>query len=169
MDPGASPGWLDALANGVRAALVATFCYETASRLPFIREAYWAPIAAVVVLYPDRGATQKAGLDRFLGTAVGSVVGWGAAAWWHERLAIYAAAVVVAVGICHLVNRATAARLCAVTVTVITLIPGIEPPGVVAFHRFIEVSYGVLCALAYTLAEGGLRRWRDRGRPAAGA
>ena len=164
MDPGTSSHWHDALSNGVRAAFVAVFCYATAGRLPFLRDIYWAPIAAVVVLYPERDATQKAGVDRFLGTAIGSIVGWGSAAWWHERLAVYAAAVFVAVGVCHLAGRPAAARLCAVTVTVITLIPHDGAPEIVAFHRFMEVSYGVLCALAYTYVEDGVRRW-GRGGP----
>jgi uncharacterized membrane protein YccC len=175
MGPAVSPSWRDALADGARVAFVAVSCFATASRLPFLQEVYWAPIGAVVVLYPDRGATQKAGFERFFGTAVGSVVGWGGAAWWHGHLAVYAAAVVVAVGLCHLCNRPTAARLCAVTVTVITLVPRDESPAVVAFHRFLEVSYGVLCAVAYTVVEDRVRRWRARSKaptvtsPPAGA
>jgi hypothetical protein len=36
-----------------------------------------------------------------------------------------------------------ASRLCAVAVTVITIIPRPGPAYQVAFHRFVEVSYGV--------------------------
>jgi hypothetical protein len=48
-----------------------------------------------------------------------------------------------------LFHGASAARLCAVAVTVITIIPHPESPGFVALYRFIEVSYGVACAVAY--------------------
>jgi hypothetical protein len=59
-----------------------------------------------------------------------------------------------------------AARLCAAAVTIIALIPFDAPPATVAWHRFVEVSYGVACALAYTAAVpcvvGSWRRWRSR-------
>jgi hypothetical protein len=53
-----------------------------------------------------------------------------------------------------------ASRLCAVAVTVITLIPRPGRPYEVAFHRFVEVSYGVVCALAYTVVVDLVRRRR---------
>jgi len=47
---------------------------------------------------------------------------------------------------------ALARDLCAVAVTVITLIPRSEPAHLIAFHRFVEVTYAVACALAYTVS-----------------
>ena len=153
--------WLRALLHGLSAAVVAVFCYATARMVPSLREPYWAPIAAVVVLYPDREATRKAAIERFIGTILGSLVGWGSAAWWHQSLLFYGLAILVAVGLCYLLRLESAARLCAVSVTVITLIPRAEPAHLVAFHRFLEVSYGVTCALAYTVLAGVVRaRWR---------
>jgi uncharacterized membrane protein YgaE (UPF0421/DUF939 family) len=142
---------LGALLYGARAGIVASFCYFTASRVSFLHEVYWAPIAAVVVLYPDRQATQRAGIDRFFGTAIGSLLGWGTAVVWNQNIALYGIAVLLAVGLCYVLRLENAARLCAVTVTVITLIPRPEPIHVVAFYRFVEVSYGVACALGFTL------------------
>ena len=144
--------WRVGLAYGAGAALVAVFCYVTASRIPYFREAYWAPIAAVVVLYPDRESTRKAGLERFAGTAIGCLVGWGSALWWHHNPALYGAAILLAVGLCYGLRLPAASRLCAVAVTVITIIPHAEPPHLIAFFRFIEVSYGVACALGYAAA-----------------
>ena len=138
-----------ALLQGAGAAVTAVFSYCTISLVPSLREPYWAPISAVVVLYPDLEATRKAVLARFLGTAVGSFVGWGTARWWHHNLFLYGLAVLAAVALCHLMRLESAARLCAVAVTVITLIPRAEPASVVAFHRFVEVSYGAACAWAY--------------------
>ena len=156
-----TPSWLSAIHHGVSAAIIAVFCYATASMVPSLREPYWAPIAAVVVLYPDREATRKAAIERFAGTVLGSLVGWGSAAWWHQSLLLYGLAILVAVGLCYLLRLESAARLCAVSVTVITLVPRLEAAHLVAFHRFLEVSYGVTCALAYTVASGVLRaRWR---------
>ena len=79
---------------------------------------------------------------------------------WSEtwRAAIFqgASAAIVAV-FCYSTN---ASRLCAVAVTVITIIPRPGPAYQVAFHRFMEVSYGVVCALAYTVVVERVRRRR---------
>jgi hypothetical protein len=65
---------------------------------------------------------------------------------------LYGLAVMVAVGLCYLLRLENASRLCAVAVTVITLVPRSQPAYLVAFHRFIEVSHGVACAVGYTAA-----------------
>jgi uncharacterized membrane protein YgaE (UPF0421/DUF939 family) len=117
----------------------------------------------VVVLYPDREATRKAAFDRFAGTVVGSLVGWCSAVWWHQSVAIYGLSVLFAVGLCYWLRLEAAARLCAVAVTVITIIPRTEPAELVALHRFLEVSYGVDCTLGYTVVVDSVRRrWRLR-------
>jgi uncharacterized membrane protein YccC len=154
--------WREGLGNGAGCALVAVFCFATASRVSFLHEPYWAPIGAVVVLQSDREATRKAGLDRFVGTAIGCLIGWAAAWGWHGQLAVYGVAVLVAVTVCYLLRLPTAARLCAVAVTVITLVPHAESPATVALFRFVEVSYGVACALAYTAAVAWLGARRSR-------
>ena len=165
------PTWrttaLGAAAHGAAAAVVAVGCYYTANQLPFMKETYWAPIAAVVVLYPDRESTQKAVIARLVGTTLGSLIGWGAAVWWHHNLLLYGVAVLLAVGLCYLARLEAAARLCAVAGTVITLIPRAEPAHLVAFHRFLEVSYGVTWALVYTVLLAWLRgRLATRAAPA---
>ena len=42
------------------------------------------------------------------------------------------------------------------------VIPRPGPAYEVAFHRFVEVSYGVVCALAYTVVVDRVRRRRRR-------
>jgi uncharacterized membrane protein YccC len=152
--------WRAALFQGVSAAVVAVFSYSTVSLVPALQEHYWAPIAAVVVLYPDREATRNAATERFIGTIIGSLVGWGCAAWWHESLVLYGLGIAVAVGTCYLMRLEKASRLCAVAVTVITIVPRPGPAYQIAFHRFVEVSYGVVCALAYTVVVDWVRRRR---------
>jgi uncharacterized membrane protein YccC len=154
--------WRAALFQGVSAAVVAVFCYSTVGLVPALQERYWAPIAAVVVLYPNREATRKAAGDRFIGTIVGSLVGWGCAAWWNQNVVLYGLGIAVAVGTCYLMRLENASRLCAVAVTVITVIPRPAPAYEIAFHRFVEVSYGVVCALAYTAVVDRVRRRRRR-------
>jgi len=162
-EPTPHPSWRTALVRGVSSALVAVFCYATVSRVPSLREPYWAPIAAVVVLYPEREATKKAAFDRFSGTLIGCVIGWGSAIWWHENILLYGVAIVAAVAVCTLLRLENASRLCAVAVTVLTLVPHLESAHWVALHRFLEVSYGVACALGYTLVADFVgARWRRR-------
>jgi uncharacterized membrane protein YgaE (UPF0421/DUF939 family) len=153
-----------ALFHGKSAAVVGVFCYATVRLVPSLHEPYWAPIAAIVVLYPDREVTKKAASERFVGTLIGSLIGWASAAWWHESVALYGLSVMVAVGLCYLLRLENASRLCAVTVTVITIIPRAEPAQVIAFHRFVEVSYGVVCALVYTVGVDLVRRHRRSSR-----
>jgi hypothetical protein len=76
---------------------------------------------------------------------------------------IYGLSIVIAVGLSYALRLQNAARLCAVTVTVIALIPRLEAPHLVAFHRFVEVSYGVACTLAYTAIADRVRgHWQRR-------
>jgi uncharacterized membrane protein YccC len=160
-----SAAWRAALFQGVSAAAVAMFCYVTVNLVPSLRETYWAPIAALVVLYPDREATKKAAIERFVGTVIGSLIGWGSAEWWHQNVLFYGFAVLVAVGLCYLLRLENASRLCAVAVTVITIIPRHEPAHLVALYRFGEVSYGVVCALAYTILADFVRSHGRRRAP----
>ncbi len=146
------PETLAAGVHGIGSAFVAVVCYATAARLPGLREAYWAPLAALVVLYPDREATLKAGAQYFIGTAIGSAIGWACASAWQGNLAVYGAGVAVAMGAAHVLRCQAAARLSAVAVTLVAIVPHVESPRVVALVRFVEVSYGVAWALAYTLA-----------------
>ena len=164
--PTAQPSWRTALFRGLSSALVAVFCYATVRLVPSLLEPYWAPIAALVVLYPEREATKKAAFDRFVGTLIGCFIGWGSCVWWHESVALYGVAVALAVGICIVLRLDRASRLCAVAVTVLTLVPHAEPAHRVAFHRFVEVSYGVVCALGYTMLTDLIREHWQRKRVA---
>ncbi len=153
----------EALFQGASAALVAVFSYSTASMVPWLHEAYWAPITAVVVLYPDPDATWRAGVDWFFGTILGGLTGWACAATWNEDLAVYGLFVLLSVFLCFLFRVGTASRLCAVTVTLITLVPRTAPPSVIALHRFLEVSYGAACAIAFRGATHRIQKTFARG------
>jgi uncharacterized membrane protein YgaE (UPF0421/DUF939 family) len=148
----------------VSAAVVSVFAFVTASWFPFVREAYWAAIAGVVSLFPERKATMRAAVPQLFGSAVGGLVGWASASWWRHDPILYGVAVLVAIGVCYLLRCPDAARLAAVAVTIVTLIPLRATPQAVALHRFVEVSYGVACAIGYTAAVGLVERWWRRWR-----
>ena len=150
--------WRSALLYGAGAGVVAAFSFSTARLVASVPEPYWAPIAAVVVLYPDREATKQAVIQRLVGTAIGSIIGWGSAVWWHQSAVRYGVSIVIAMTVCSLLRLEAASRLCAVAVTVITLIPRAEAPSLVALHRCIGVTYGVVCALVYAVVVDAIRR-----------
>jgi len=69
------------LVAGARQALLtaaaAWTSYESSSLIG-LREGYWAAISAIVVMQSDLTDTQNSGRDRFIGTAIGGLIGWGA-------------------------------------------------------------------------------------------
>jgi uncharacterized membrane protein YgaE (UPF0421/DUF939 family) len=83
---------------------------------------------------------------------IGCLVGWGGAVWWHQNVLLYGLAIFLGVGVCWMLRLENASRLCAVAITVIVLIPRDMAASHVAFFRFLEVSYGVLCGLVYSIA-----------------
>jgi uncharacterized membrane protein YccC len=142
---------LQSLVTGMRqgsmTALAAWISYDTSS-LFGLREGYWAAISAIVVMQADLTTTKNSGRDRFIGTAVGGLIGWGCAACWHDRVWVYSLAVGITVFACWAANISNAGRLAAVAVTVIVLIPRNEPIWRIALFRFMEVSWGIAVALA---------------------
>jgi len=150
------------LLHGVGAAFVAAFAYATASHFPLVHDAYWAAIAALLSLHPEPHATREAGAEQLFGAAVGGLIGWATASWWHHHVLIYGAGLVLAVSVCYLVRLPNAARLCGLAVTIITLIPFAATPAAIALRRAIEVSYGAACAIGYTAAVASIARSRER-------
>jgi len=99
----------------------------------------------------DLTDTKNSGRDRFIGTAIGGLVGWGCAACWHQQAWIYALAVGLTIFTCWAIDINNAGRLAAVAVSVIVLIPQNQPLWKVALFRFLEVSWGIAVALVIVL------------------
>jgi uncharacterized membrane protein YgaE (UPF0421/DUF939 family) len=132
--------------SGFKTAVAAWLSYVSAQAVG-LHEGYWAAISAVVVLQSDLPSTRISGRDRFVGTAIGGVIGWAGASLWHEHPSIYAVSVGLAVLVCALFRVGTAGRLAAVTVSIIILIPHPPPLWKIALLRFSEVSWGIVVAL----------------------
>jgi uncharacterized membrane protein YccC len=150
LDAPPAPAWRETLragaSSGLKTAIAAWLSYVSAQAVG-LHEGYWAAISAVVVLQGDLPSTRSSGRDRFVGTAIGGVIGWGGAALWHAHASIYALSVALAVLVCALCRIGTAGRLAAVTVSIIILIPHPPPLWKIALLRFSEVSWGILVAL----------------------
>src|SRR5260370_29557549 len=67
------------LFHGVGATFVAVFSYVTASRFPFVHDAYLATIAAIRSLYPEPHATRVAGAQQLFRAAAGGLRRWAKA------------------------------------------------------------------------------------------
>ena len=143
-------GW-PAVTGAARTAIAATASFLIA-RLFGLPEAYWAPIITLVIMQSTLGATLQISLERFIGTLLGAVAGGVLAryfpqVWW---VVVFAAGVFL-LGILSAVFRLqNSYRFAGITLAIVILIPHSAPPWVVALHRFIEVSIGIIVGLAVT-------------------
>jgi uncharacterized membrane protein YccC len=139
---------LPSITHAIRTAVAATVSVIIA-RLAQMPEAYWAAIATLVVMQSTLGATLTLSIERIVATAVGASVGALEANYFGANLVAFAIAIVL-VGLLSIAFRLekTAYRYASVTLTIIVLIPRSAAPWSIALHRFIEVSIGIIVALA---------------------
>jgi len=141
-----NPQVADRLKLAVKAGLAAVLALYLARflRLP---ESYWAAISAIIVMYSDISRTLKASGDRLIGTAIGAVIGGTFAALFGERLWAFGVAVTLTMLVCATFGFADAARLAGVAVAIVMLISHPGRPWTAAFHRFLEVAFGIVVSV----------------------
>jgi len=139
---------LPSITHAIRTAVAATLSVIIA-RLVQMPEAYWAAIATLVVTQSTLGATLTLSIDRIVATAVGASVGALEANFFGANLIAFAIAIFL-VGLLSIASRLekTAYHYASITLTIIVLIPRLAAPWSIALHRFIEVSVGIIVALA---------------------
>ena len=95
------------------------------------------------------GATLTLSIERIVATAVGASVGALEANYFGANLVAFMVAIIL-IGLLSYGFRLekTAYRYASVTLAIIVLIPRSNPAWIVALHRFIEVSVGIIVALA---------------------
>ena len=135
-------------AHAIRTAFAATLSVLIA-RLVQTPEAYWAAIATLVVMQSTLGATLVLSLERVVATAIGASVGALEANFVGANLAAFALAIIL-LGFLSIAFRLekTAYRYASITLAIIVLIPRPDPAWTIALHRFLEVSVGIIVALA---------------------
>ena len=135
--------------HALRTAAAATVSVLIA-RFVGMPEAYWAAIATLVLMQSTLAATLTLSMKRIVATAVGASVGAVDSNYFGSNLIAFAIAVFL-LGLLSFAFRLekTAYRYSGVTLAIIVLIPRASTPWVVALHRFIEVSVGILVALAF--------------------
>jgi uncharacterized membrane protein YccC len=138
---------LPSIQHSVRTALAATASVIVA-RLVQMPEAYWAAIATLVIMQSSLGATLTLSIERIVATALGASVGAVEVRYFGANLAAFMLAI-FSIGLLSFGFRLekTAYRYASVTLTIIVLIPRSNPAWIVALHRFIEVSVGIVVAL----------------------
>lgn len=136
-------------ANSARTAVAATVSFLIA-RLFGLPEAYWAPVLTLVIMQSTLGAALKISGERFAGTILGAIAGAVLAralpqAWWAFGLGIFILGVV-----CSVLRFQNSYRFAGITLAIIVLVPRTSLPSVIALHRFIEVTIGILVGLLMT-------------------
>ena len=139
---------LPSITHGIRTAVAVTASVIIA-RLMQMPEAYWAAIATLIVIQSTFGATLTLSIGRIVATGIGASVGALEANYFGVNLFAFAVAIFL-VGLLSIASRLekTAYHYASITLTIIILIPRSAAPWIVALHRFIEVSVGIIVALA---------------------
>ncbi len=137
----------------IKTAAAAGLCYGVA-QWAGLQDGYWGSISAIIVLQSNIGSTVSASRDRLLGTLIGAIMGAlfamvGASLW------IYLMAVVAAMVTCSLLGLKNSSRLAGVTVTILLLVhrpvPGMPVDWKLPLHRVLEVLFGIVTALAFSV------------------
>jgi uncharacterized membrane protein YccC len=137
--------------HSVRTALAAMGSLVVA-RLFGLPEAYWAPVTTLVITQSSLRETLSVSWHRFIGTALGALVGAIVAIQIGLNLLAFGAGVLILGLLCPLVGSdRTAYRFGGVTLAIVLLVPQTNSAWHMAFHRFAEVSIGIGVALILTV------------------
>ena len=139
-------GW-PVLVHSVRTA-VAAVASLLAARLFRLPQAYWAPITTLVITQSSLGAALAVSWQRFIGTLLGAIVGGFVASHFAPSVLVLGVCVFL-LGLVCAVTRSdrSAYRFGGITLAIVMLVPRTESAWQIAFHRFAEVSIGIVVAL----------------------
>ena len=119
------------------------------ARLLHLPEFYWAPISAIVIVQSTI-APMTLGWQRFVGTALGAVVGIVLATFLHTSTVVYGLGILACGMLAWVLRVGGAYRFAAITLSIILLVPRAQAPWITGWHRFLEVSLGIFVALVVT-------------------
>jgi uncharacterized membrane protein YgaE (UPF0421/DUF939 family) len=138
----------DALLDSLRTTVAAVASLLLAGLLK-MPESYWAPISTIVVVQstiPPR----TLGWQRFVGTAIGAVLGAALATFFSPNALGYGLGIFLCGLVAFLLRVGGAYRFAGIALTIVWLIPHASPPWIVGWHRFVQVSLGIAVALLVT-------------------
>jgi len=129
-------------------AAVASLLMARLFKLP---ESYWAAITAMIVMQSTLGAALNISKQRLAGTALGATMGALLATFIGRNLTVYGMGILLCGVICAgLHMERNAYRYARITLTIVMLIAHAQPAWIIAIHRFIEISLGILVGLLLT-------------------
>lgn len=134
----------------VMIAFTAVVCLCLAQWLA-LPQGYWAVMSSIIVMQSNVQETISASFNRLIGTAIGAIIGGIFLDLYGVHVWVFGVAVMIVVLICIFLNLKQSYRLAGVTVAIILLVSHVESPWMTAFHRFLEVSLGVVVALLISL------------------
>ncbi len=138
------------LVHSVRTTLAAVVSLLMA-RLLKLPEAYWAAITTMIVMQSTMGAALKISKQRLAGTALGATVGALLATYAGHNVGAFAAGIFLCGVICAVLHMdRTAYRYAGITVAIVMLVARAQQPWIIAVHRFIEISLGIVAGLLLT-------------------
>ncbi len=139
--------WWPVLVHSLRTAVAAVVSLLVA-RLFRLPGTWWAPITTLVITQSSLGAALKVSSERFIGTALGAVVGGLAARYLPPNVAMLGVCIFVLGLVCALTRSGNSAyRFGGITATIVLLLPRPGSAWLAAFDRFAEVSIGIAVAL----------------------
>ena len=148
--------WWPVLVHSVRTAVaaVASLLVARLFRLP---QPFWATITTLVITQSSLGAAFTVSWQRFVGTALGAVLGAIMASYFGGHVLVFGVGVCI-LGLLSAVTRSdvSAYRFGGITLAIVLLLPRIGPAWQIAFDRFAEVSVGIGVALIFAWV------WPDR-------
>jgi len=135
------------IAYVVLSALAAVLSYVIAC-LFGLPEAYWAPMSTLIVMKLTLDAAFPIAVQYVVGTAVGAAFGAMTDIYFHTSIWAFGATIVL-VGLLCVVLRIerSAFRYASITLVIVMLVPRSSSGGLVALHRFFEVSIGITIGL----------------------
>ena len=152
---------------------VATIAAVLVAHLSGLAESYWAAIATLIVMQSALGTSLPVAGREFMGTALGAGLGAVVGGYFARGALTFGAGIFLlglicgALGYAHPYLRTrldrTAYRYAGIAFTIVILIPRPEPAGIVAIHRFFEVSIGIVVAVAMSVV------WPEDELPVTGA
>jgi uncharacterized membrane protein YgaE (UPF0421/DUF939 family) len=121
-------------------------------------QAFWASITAIAVTQMTYVDTAHASRDQCIGAATGGLIGLAGVLIGGDTLITYMMVVALTILVCWLLNAGAAARLGAITATILTLVPHTGPAWAVAAIRLGQVALGTGCAIFVSYLAGKLEQ-----------
>jgi uncharacterized membrane protein YccC len=138
------------LVHSVRTAIAAVAALLI-GRLFKLPESYWAAITTMIVMQSTLGAALTISQQRLAGTALGAAMGALFARYAGQNLAAFGVGIFLSGVICAVLHMGRSAyRYAGITLAIVMLVARTQPAWVIAIHRFIEISIGIVVGLLLT-------------------